>query len=239
MYTQLMEQLEGQARQTSHAALSDEYWHMGILTADVRRIAAHAAKAFRMLPQREQDQVVLQLLGHGSDEAAHLGACLCGKTVQDWSMLNARHLTSMVRSFKGWSVTDLFCIEVLQPLLRRFPEALLELLSAWAHEPNQWMRRASVVVFVRKIGSSSEYTEAGLRSCEQLIWDPEDLVRKGVGWALKDLMQGDRAQVLDYVRSLRRRGVSSVITRYALQRVKGPERQGVLAIKPDRTSADR
>ena len=58
------------------------------------------------------------------------------------------------------------------------------------------------MVFVRKIGASGEYTQYGLDACERLIANPEDLVRKGVGWALKDLMRGDRNMVLATVESL-------------------------------------
>jgi len=38
----------------------------------------------------------------------------------------------------------------------------------------------------------------------------------------------------DYVKALRRKGVSPVITLYAIRDVKGKERQEVLKITPDR-----
>ena len=41
-----------------------------------------------------------------------------------------------------------------------------------------------------------------------------------------------RERVLDYVKSLRRRGVSSTITLYAIRDLKGEERREVLSIKP-------
>jgi hypothetical protein len=55
-------------------------------------------------------------------------------------------------------------------------------------------------------------------------------VRKGVGWALKDVMRGDPDQVLAYVKELRRRGVSAVITLYAIRDLKGAERADVLRV---------
>jgi len=228
----LIAQLEALAKRPAQAALADEYWHYGVPTPDVRRIAKQAARAFGGLSRRAQDQIVLQLLAQGSDEAAHLGGCLLSQTVKHWSVLDRKLLDCAVRAFKGWSITDLFCIEVLQPLLLRFPEHLLAMLQAWADDDLRWMRRASVVVFARKIGASGKFTDPGLEACERLVWDLDNLVRKGVGWALKDLMHGDRARVLAYVRTLRLRGVSTVITRYALQRVQGTERREILSIKP-------
>lgn len=99
-----------------------------------------------------------------------------------------------------------------------------------------WKKRASVVAFVWKIGASGEFTDLILHLCDNLIWDKEDIVKKGVGWALRDTLSGDKKKVLEYVKSLKRQGVSSVITLYALKDVKGREREDVLKIKPNRAN---
>ena len=80
----------------------------------------------------------------------------------------------------------------------------------------------------RRLGGATRRSPLDL--CERLLDDPEDLVRKGVGWALKDLMRGDKTRVLAYVADLRRRGASAVITLYALRDLQGAERQAVLGI---------
>lgn len=97
-----------------------------------------------------------------------------------------------------------------------------------------WKRRASVVAFVWKIGSSGEFTDEALDLCENLIWDKEDLVLKGVGWTLGDNMNGAKKRVIEYVKSLRRRAVSSKVTLYAIQDLKDKERKEVLKIKPEK-----
>ena len=45
------------------------------------------------------------------------------------------------------------------------------------------------------------------------------------------LVRGDHDKVLTYVKDLRRQGVPSTITLYAIRDLKGEERQAVLAIK--------
>jgi len=136
----------------------------------------------------------------------------------------------------NWGKTDWFCIRVVQPLLRNYPKQTLNLLRRWNSSENMWKRRASVVTFTRKIGMSGEFTDEALELCDNLIWDKEDYVRKGVGWALKDNMRGSKKRIRDYVKSLRRKGVSSVITLYAVRDLKGKEREEVLKIKPNRKS---
>ncbi len=139
-------------------------------------------------------------------------------------------LDRMADDFTGWSHVDDVCITVLQPLLLAHREATLALLERWNRSPNRWKRRASVVAFVRKIGESGKFTEEALRLCENLVRDPEDLVQKGVGWALKDVLRGDPERVLAYVKDLRRRHVPATITLYAIRDLKGEQRAEVLSV---------
>jgi len=91
-------------------------------------------------------------------------------------------------------------------------------------------------LFVRKIGASGEFTDEALELCQNLIWDEDDLVQKGVGWALKDTMRGANEQVIEDVKDLRRWGVPSTITLYAIRDLKGGERKAVLAIRGRRAN---
>jgi len=97
--------------------------------------------------------------------------------------------------FCSWSTIDDFCIDVLQPILLKYPKDTLRFLKKWNQSKNMWKRRASVVAFVRKVGENGEFTNEALALCENLIFDKEDLVQKGVGWCLKDVMRGDKKKV--------------------------------------------
>lgn len=234
LFDQLIAELEALAlssepRRQNEPTLEQQY--SIVRTGAVRKLARTFSSEFSALPWVERTTLVQQSLVHGSNRVAHLGVFLLGLSIHEATFLDAPALDAMVSAFRGWSVTDAFCIEVLQPLLIRFPSELLSLTERWAQNQNQWKQRASVVIFVRKIGASGAFTRPGLDACERLIADSTDLVRKGVGWALKDLMRGDQVTVLDYVLGLRRRGVSSVVTLYALRDIRGKERQRILAIK--------
>ncbi|MFY9458048.1 MAG: DNA alkylation repair protein, partial [Candidatus Spechtbacterales bacterium] len=77
------------------------------------------------------------------------------------------------------------------------------------------------------------FTKEALELCENLVWDKEDLVQKAVGWALKDTMRGNKQKVLDYVKKIRRAGVTATITLYAIRDLRGKERQEVLNIRSE------
>jgi 3-methyladenine DNA glycosylase AlkD len=85
---------------------------------------------------------------------------------------------------------------------------------------------------VRRIGACGEFTDEALEFCDNLIWDEEEIVQKGVGWALKDSLSGAKERVLDYIKELRRKGIPSTITLYAIRDLKGKEREEVLRVKP-------
>lgn len=131
--------------------------------------------------------------------------------------------------FGSWSTIDDFCIDVLQPILLKYPREVITLLKRWNTTRSIWKRRASVVAFVRAVGLSGKFTKEALALCENLVTAPEDLVQKGVGWCLKDVMRGDKKKVLDYVKELRQRRIPATITLYAMRDLKGAERRALLS----------
>lgn len=137
-------------------------------------------------------------------------------------------LDKVLDYFCSWSTIDDFCIDVLQPILLKYPNDTLRFLKKWNQSKSMWKRRASVVAFVRKVGESGKFTNAALALCENLIFDKEDLVQKGVGWCLKDVMRGDKKKVFEYIKKLRKRSVPATITSYAIRDLKDEERVEIL-----------
>ena len=105
---------------------------------------------------------------------------------------------------------------------------MINLLDLWNVSADHWLRRASVGIFTRKVAKSGQFKEVALRHCQALIHDAEHLVQTGVGWCLRNLMRWRKEEILAYILDLRRMGVSSKITLYALREIKGVERKNVL-----------
>jgi len=187
--------------------------------------------AFRQLSPADRLALSEAFLRSGIHELVAAAIRLAALDLDRLLPAQHRFVAGMPEYFHGWGATDDFCVNLIHPLLLRQPGDVLPLLEAWNRSPNSWARRASVVAFTRKVGASGRFTQDCLRLCEGLVWDEHDLVRKGVGWALKDTLRGEREPVLAYVRDLRRRGVSAVITLYAIRDLKGAEREAILAIR--------
>ena len=213
-----------------------DYVSYGLATPEVRRIIRSFGNSFEELDLQERLCLADELLGAGIEEQAQVANYLLSLSTDALEPTEFEWLDRCVDRFHSWSVTDDFCINVLQPLLWRHTEEILQLLEKWTRSDNRWKKRASVVAFVRKAGESGEFVDHLLGLCETLIWDVDDLVQKGIGWALKDNMRGVRDKIIAYVKELRVRGVPSTITLYAIRDLKGQERREILAIRRGRSS---
>jgi 3-methyladenine DNA glycosylase AlkD len=214
-------------------------WHKesvvsyGFDKSDMKKVNSKFDGHFYELSLEEGIALAGKFIRSGNSTLIHIRIHLLGLRRKELDPAHFRFFDEFVDSFVGWGNVDHFC-SVLQSLLARHPADVIGLLRKWNRSDNRWKRRASVVVFTRSVAKEGRFIDEALDLCEKLIWDEEDLVRKGVGWALKDNMRADKERVLKYVKSLRRRGVSSVITLYAIRDLKGEERKEVLSIKNER-----
>lgn len=209
----------------------DQYLWYGLKAAAFREIMKEFRPRFLALSLRERLDLAVKLLGEHIGEPGHTGIHIVALSAEELEPAHFSVLDRMAEDFRSWSHVDHFCSEVMNPLLRNHRQETLTFLENWGRSPNRWKRRGSVVAFTGKTAASGEFTENVLRLCEALVRDKEDIVRKGVGWALKDNLRSAPERILPYIKDLRRRGVSSTIVLYAIRDLKGAEREAVLRVK--------
>ncbi|MBA3253984.1 MAG: DNA alkylation repair protein [Pseudomonadota bacterium] len=190
-------------------------------------IARHRAE-IRDLSLQDKLDLATKLIGSGYGEQKSVALHVLEPISSCFMPDRFDVLDGLIRGLHGWSKIDSFTGSLLRDVLERHPKELVKLVRQWNSDSDLWMRRASVVLFTRKVALSGRYNDVALEHCENLKHDAEDLVLKGVGWSLKDLMRSDKKRILEYVISLREQGVSSVVTLYALRDTKGDERARIL-----------
>lgn len=212
----------------------DGYESYGLLTPVLRNLLKQYKKDIQALNCKDALSLAQRFFSSYIEEQVLAGNYVLQLKIDCLTPVKFSYLDKALDHFHSWSQVDDFCVEggkVLQPLLLKYPKETLALLKKWNGSNNMWKRRASVVVFTRKVGESGKFTKEGLELCENLIWDKEDLVQKAVGWALKDMMRGNKQRVLDYVKQIRKAGVPATLTLYAIRDLRGKERQEVLSIR--------
>ena len=226
--------IPGWATATHYYDKNPDYVSYGLTAAKTHAVIRSFRESLKGLHLDERLYLAEELFKAGIAEQASVGNHVLAISNEYLGPEHVEYLDRCVGQFHGWGTTDGFCVYVLQPILLRHRDAVLRLLEKWNRSDNLWKRRASVVAFTRKAGTSGEYVDDVLRLCENLIWDEEDLVQKGVGWALKDNLRGAKGKVVAYVKDLRARGVPSTITLYAIRDLKGQKREEVLAVRGKR-----
>ena len=193
-------------------------------------------RQFAELSPADRFALAKLLLGRHIEEQGHLALAVLRAGLQHLTPATFEELDRLLDDFSSWSMTDDFAsgkASITWHLLQRYPAETLNLLRRWVSSPNRWKRRAAVITFTRAVAAGGNFLDEALRFCEALQHDPEDLVQKGVGWTLKDSMlasAGARRRVLALVKQMRRAGVPSTVTLYAIRRLKGEERDAVLKV---------
>jgi 3-methyladenine DNA glycosylase AlkD len=211
----------------------DEYLSYGLKASEFRDLMKEFQPRFLRLSLQERMDLAAQLMKEHIGELGHVGLTILTLSIKDLTPKHFLYLDSLPEHFRSWSHVDHLALGVTQPLLWKYRKKTLQLLEEWSRSPVRWKRRASIVTFVRKAAKSGEFTEDVLHLCENLVWDEEDIVQKGVGWALKDNLRSAPERILPYIKDLRRRGVPSTITLYAIRDLKGAKRKEVLDIREE------
>lgn len=211
----------------------DEYLSYGLKASEFRNLIKEFRPRFLKLPLQERMDLTKQSLQEHVGELGHVGLYILTLSLKDITPKHFLYLDSLPEHFRSWSHVDYLALGVMQPLLWQYRKETLELLGEWNRSPIRWKRRASVVTFVRKAAKSGEFTDEVIQLCENLIWDEEDIVQKGVGWALKDNLRSAPDRILPFIKDLRRRGAPSTITLYAIRDLRGTKRQEILSVKSD------
>jgi len=217
---------------TPYAADANEpdprYLGYGVRAPAMKRFISSQIPELAGLNNDQKIELAQRLIASGYGEQKTVALALLERVPDYFDPTRFEELEKLVSGLHGWSKIDAATKLFLPKILEIHEREFITLLGRWNLDSDPWLRRASVVIFTRKVAKSGQYKEIALRHCNALIHDVEHLVQTGVGWCLRDLMRWHKEEILSYVRDLRRQGVSSKITLYALRDIKGAERKAVL-----------
>jgi 3-methyladenine DNA glycosylase AlkD len=129
----------------------------------------------------------------------------------------------------NWATTDTICGMLIGPLLVRHPELAVQMRS-WSKDRNMWVRRASIVGLLPLVRAHGDI-DLVYEIAERLHADPNDLIHKAVGWALREAGKIDPGRLERYLRA--NVGlIPRTSFRYAIERFSESKRRALLALRP-------
>jgi 3-methyladenine DNA glycosylase AlkD len=125
----------------------------------------------------------------------------------------------------SWASVDVLCPDVMGSFLERHP-AYVDRIKAWAFHPNRWVKRASLVSFI-KLARKPEFLPAIYDISASVFDVDDDLVQKANGWLLREAGKADAVRLETF---LRRHGpaVPRTTLRYAIERFPEAKRRAIL-----------
>ena len=125
----------------------------------------------------------------------------------------------------SWALVDILCPNSVGALLEKYPD-LVDEIKDWTQSPNRWVRRASIVSFI-KLAKKSKYLDPIYDIVKLLFSDRDDLIQKASGWLLREAGKTDPARLEKF---LRRHGPAMARTtvRYAIERFPEAKRRALL-----------
>lgn len=126
----------------------------------------------------------------------------------------------------NWASVDTFCPQALGTLMIQYPQ-LLARIEKWAAHPNRWVRRASIVAFL-KLVRQPEYLGPAYAMAARHFASSDDLVQKAAGWLLREAGKRDMKRL---ERFLLEHGpaIPRTTLRYAIERFPEDRRKSLLA----------
>jgi 3-methyladenine DNA glycosylase AlkD len=125
----------------------------------------------------------------------------------------------------NWASVDVLCPDAVGALLLAYPE-LRAAIKAWAAHPNLWVRRASLVSFI-KLAKKPEFAPEIYAMARAHFDSEDDLIHKAAGWLLREVGKRDMAALeaflLDHGSAIPR-----TTLRYAIERFPAAKRSVLL-----------
>jgi 3-methyladenine DNA glycosylase AlkD len=135
----------------------------------------------------------------------------------------------------NWASVDVFCTDALAAFLERYP-AYVEKIKTWAFHPNRWVKRASLVAFIRH-ARKGRFLDEVYEISASVFPVKDDLIHKANGWLLRE---AGKADPLRLERFLLAHGpaIPRTTLRYAIERFPDKKRRALLRqTKTERAAA--
>jgi len=125
----------------------------------------------------------------------------------------------------SWALVDVLCPTSVGSLLEKYPDLIKE-IKGWARSPNRWVRRASLVSFI-KLARKSQYLDAIYDIVRAHFADNDDLIQKASGWLLREAGKADIARLERFLRT-HGPAIPRTTLRYAIERFPEAKRKDLL-----------
>jgi 3-methyladenine DNA glycosylase AlkD len=218
---------------TEHAAgvqwfFKDEIKSHGWYTAALRKAAVQFRRSIAC--ERGMDfvlQVADKLFNGRILEEKIFAVFLLEKDTKNFGDHEFQLFASWLDRVSSWADHDALAHDLLAPMVAADPIRCREVFR-WAKSPNRWRRRAACVALIRGARQHRFFPQI-VRLSNQLLLNKaeDDMVRKGLGWLLRETAKADPKRTVPYLMKIRK-NTPRLVLRTACETLSSSARRRVL-----------
>ncbi|MBN2496937.1 MAG: DNA alkylation repair protein [Deltaproteobacteria bacterium] len=170
---------------------------LGVDAAGIRAVERDLKKRLAGAGAREVYEIALAIIGAGTVEGRQVAYEILAGHKGAVEALGLEEVLALGEGMDNWVSVDTFAVLVAGPAWRerRIPDSAVR---AWTRSEDRWWRRAALVSTValnlKSRGGRGDEART-LAICKRLAADHDDMVAKGLSWALRELSKRGRAPV--------------------------------------------
>jgi 3-methyladenine DNA glycosylase AlkD len=198
----------------------------GVRTPQLRELARLAYAEVKHWPVGERDLFVTELWKSGMLEEGVIVCHLYRRFAKSCNEREFRMFEQWIdRYVTNWANCDGVSTWLIAASIANRP-GLADRLAGWTKSKNRWKRRSAAVSFIQE-AKQGRNTETIFHICDLLLNDTDDMVRKGVGWLLKETYPKKPRETLQFLDPWRPTAPRLVL-RLAAEKMTAPHREWLL-----------
>jgi 3-methyladenine DNA glycosylase AlkD len=199
----------------------------GIRTPEIRELARLAYRECKNWPVAERDRFVEQLWRSGMLEEGVLVTHLYRRFSKSCGEREFAIFERWIdRYVTNWAHCDGVSTWLIAACIENRP-GLADRLAPWTRSKNRWKRRSAAVSFIQEARRGRQ-TDTILHISGLLLHDADDMVRKGVGWLLKETYPKKPGEVLEFLDPFRK-DAPRLVLRLAAEKMSERDRRWLIA----------
>jgi 3-methyladenine DNA glycosylase AlkD len=197
-----------------------------VTSPQAQKIAAAVYRQIKGWPLAERNCFCNELWKSGSGEEGTVAIYLYRHFRSQCSLCEFRLFEKWIdRYVNNWGHCDGVAHYLISASIENEPE-LAALLGPWTASANRWKRRAAAVSLVHGARRGKNLRMI-FQIAERLLPDDDDLVRKAVGWLLKEAYSAKPREVVRFLKA-RKKSAPRLVLRIAAEKMGTTDRDAVL-----------
>jgi 3-methyladenine DNA glycosylase AlkD len=173
----------------------------GVAVPDIRPIVKELGRRLGSSPPDEVIRFAKQLVSTRILEARQIACEVLGRNKAALSSLTLEDLLELGAGMDNWVSVDNYSVLLAGPAWRE-GQIEDEAVKKWATSDDRWWRRTAVVSTValnlKSRGGTGDMPRT-LGICQLVAADQDEMVAKGLSWALRELSKRDAAPVAEFI----------------------------------------